>query len=100
MQTRREATEAGMRGEATARQLEIMAFIRSFRRRTGVSPTYRDIGGHFGIHVNGVRCHIQSMLRKGLLRQAGVNLSRCYVPTDVDLPRCPCCNQPVPDAAD
>ena len=100
-QTRRDAIDAGKRGEATDRQAAILAFIRAYRRETGVPPTYRDIGRKFAINVNAVRGHVVSMLRKGLLRQVGANLSRCYVPVEAaDAPRCSCCGQAIPETAE
>lgn len=99
MRATREAIQAGQRGEATARQLEIMAYIRQCLRDKRLSPTLDEIGAAVGIKTrNGVKFHIDALIRKGLLLEREPGVHRACIPTDVDLPRCPCCSQPVPES--
>lgn len=66
----------------TPRQRQIYQFILDFTRRHTYQPSLRDIGAHFGIaSANGVKCHIESLERKGYLEQTGK--SRALVITDL-----------------
>jgi len=50
----------------TARQREVLAFIKSHIKERGYPPTFQDIADKFGIaSKNGVMCHIAAMERKG-----------------------------------
>jgi len=50
----------------TARQSDVLAFIRSEIRRHARPPTVREIGLQFGLRSTGsVRDHLQALLRKG-----------------------------------
>jgi len=51
----------------TPRQLEILRFIRDFRKRHGYSPTMQEIGDHFKLTKVTVFEHIGAVERKGLL---------------------------------
>jgi SOS-response transcriptional repressor LexA len=52
----------------TARQDEILAYIKHIHETTGRPPTFRMIGEHFGIKSpNGVRVHLLALAKKGLL---------------------------------
>ena len=50
----------------TARQREVLAFIKSHIKGHGYPPTIQDIADQFGIaSKNGVMCHIYAMEKKG-----------------------------------
>lgn len=52
----------------TKRQKEFLDYIKSFRAKKGYSPSYREIGKHFGLSsVATVASHIKSLEKKGLL---------------------------------
>lgn len=53
--------------ELTARQREILAFIRSFTHRHGVPPTVREIGERFRITPRAAFDHLRALERKGSL---------------------------------
>lgn len=55
----------------TARQQQIVEFISTFTLRFGFAPTVREIGRAMGISSpNGVRCHIKSLVRKGVIQHS------------------------------
>lgn len=96
---RAEAWAAARRGEPTARQAEVLAYVKGYMRATGMPPTIREIGLAMGIaSPNGVRVHLDALARKGLMHRIGPDdrrqyLSRCYVPVVPD-GACPCCGRP------
>jgi repressor LexA len=52
----------------TATQARMLEFLISTIEQTGCQPTMREIGLRFGItSPNGVRCHLQALIRKGWL---------------------------------
>lgn len=53
--------------ELTARQSEILAFIRAFRMKNDTSPSVRDIAAHFDVNVSGIQGHIDALKRRGAL---------------------------------
>jgi repressor LexA len=54
----------------TKRQLELLGFVRDFRRRSGYSPTMREIAGSFGLSsVATVAEHLDSLEAKGLIKR-------------------------------
>ena len=54
----------------TKRQLELLEFVRDFRKRSGYSPTMREIAGRFGLSsVATVAEHLDSLVAKGLIRR-------------------------------
>jgi len=56
------------RPNLTARQLEIVGFIRDYRARHGMAPTQREICEHFGYSSFGtLQKHIRLLLEKGVL---------------------------------
>jgi SOS-response transcriptional repressor LexA len=69
--------------------------MRRFHAEHGFPASYRDIMKAFGIESpNGVRCHVDALIRKGHIRRVGRYLSRCFVPV-VDAGCCPCCARPM-----
>lgn len=69
----------------TARQAEILDFIRDFTRREQMPPTLREIGRNFGIRsTNGVADHLAALERKGRLRRGSMK-SRALFPVGVDV---------------
>jgi repressor LexA len=54
----------------TARQLQILDFIRDFQRREGISPTHREIRDRFGYSSYGtVHKHLKLLEQKGYLKR-------------------------------
>jgi repressor LexA len=58
-----------MRPQLTARQREILDFIRKFMVQVGYPPTVREIGAHFGFVPRSVFDHLKALERKGYLRR-------------------------------
>lgn len=58
-----------MRPPLTARQREVLDFIRQFMGRIGYPPTVREIGAHFGFVPRSVFDHLKALERKGYLRR-------------------------------
>lgn len=55
----------------TARQKQVVAFLKTYCDANGFSPTVREIGDHLGVEVNAVSGHLKALERKGLItRQA------------------------------
>jgi repressor LexA len=58
--------------ELTARQREVLSFIRAFTGRHGVPPTVREIGDRFRVTPRAAFDHLRALERKGMLhRRAG-----------------------------
>src|SRR5262245_23318103 len=58
------------RNYLTARQKEILEFIRDFRRQRGISPTHREICERFGFTSYGtVHKHLKLLEAKGFLKR-------------------------------
>jgi repressor LexA len=55
--------------ELTARQREVLAFIRSFTARHGVPPTVREIGDKFRVTPRAAFDHLRALERKGMLQR-------------------------------
>lgn len=55
--------------ELTARQREILSFIRRFTQRHGVPPTVREIGERFRITPRAAFDHLRALERKGALQR-------------------------------
>ena len=92
---RGEAWAAARRGEPTARQAEVLAYIKRFMRANGAPPTIRETMVAFGFAgPNGVRVHLEALVRKGLMRHGGGGKARSYVPVAAD-GACPCCERPM-----
>jgi repressor LexA len=53
----------------TARQREVLEFIRKFMGQVGYPPTVREIGAHFGFVPRSVFDHLKALERKGYLRR-------------------------------
>lgn len=53
----------------TKRQKQIIDFINEFTEENGYSPSYREIGDHFGLSSTATVCeHIQTLQEKGYLK--------------------------------
>jgi repressor LexA len=63
------------RSKPTARQGEIVEFIRQYRHRNGFLPSVRDIGDRLGVNPATVHDHLKALERKGLIARKA-NLSR------------------------
>src|SRR5712691_7746918 len=55
--------------ELTARQTEVLNFIRTFTGRHGVPPTVREIGGRFKVTPRAAFDHLRALERKGALQR-------------------------------
>jgi repressor LexA len=53
----------------TARQREVLEFIRNFMTAAGYPPTVREIGAHFGFVPRSIFDHLKALERKGYLRR-------------------------------
>ena len=53
----------------TARQREVLEFVRQFMAKAGYPPTVREIGAHFGFVPRSVFDHLKALERKGYLRR-------------------------------
>lgn len=60
----------------TPRQLEILQFIRDFRKRHGYSPTMKEIGQHLGLTKVTVFEHVEAVEKKGLLIRGAKHKAR------------------------
>src|SRR5688572_32805020 len=55
--------------ELTARQREVLGFIRAFSARHGVPPTVREIGDKFKVTPRASFDHLRALERKGMLQR-------------------------------
>jgi repressor LexA len=55
--------------EMTARQREVLGFIRSFTERHGAPPTVREIGERFHFTARAAFDHLRALERKGMLQR-------------------------------
>jgi repressor LexA len=55
----------------TARQREVLEFVRQFMATAGYPPTVREIGAHFGFVPRSIFDHLKALERKGYLRRDG-----------------------------
>ncbi|MCX5784563.1 MAG: transcriptional repressor LexA [Elusimicrobia bacterium] len=56
--------------EPTQKQRQVLDFISRFIQKTGASPTFREIGTHFGFaSLRAVAGHIDALVKKGLLKK-------------------------------
>ena len=55
----------------TARQREVLEFVRQFMAKAGYPPTVREIGAHFGFVPRSIFDHLKALERKGYLRRDG-----------------------------
>jgi repressor LexA len=70
--------------DLTARQREVLAFVRSFTERHGAPPTVREIGERFGFTARAAFDHLRALERKGMLhrRVTDKRVSRTLVLSD------------------
>ncbi len=60
----------------TQKQLEIFAFIISFSKENGYSPSIREVGAFFHISPPSVLDHLRALEKKGFIRRLPFK-SRC-----------------------
>jgi repressor LexA len=74
--------------ELTARQREVLNFIRAFSEREGMPPTVREIGARFKVTPRAAFDHLAALERKGVLerRTTARRASRSLVLTDRPAP--------------
>jgi repressor LexA len=70
--------------DLTARQREVLGFIRTFTERHGAPPTVREIGDRFGFTARAAFDHLRALERKGVLhrRVSDKRVSRTLVLAD------------------
>jgi repressor LexA len=69
----------------TARQEQVLRFIRQSIHERGYPPTLREIGAHMGIRsTNGVNDHLRALERKGYLTREDMK-SRALRPRDMEV---------------
>jgi len=75
----------------TARQREVLEFIRHFMTQAGYPPTVREIGAHFGFVPRSVFDHLKALERKGYLRREASKSRSLQIldPTGAALPAPP-----------
>jgi repressor LexA len=77
----------------TARQREVLDFIRHFMAQAGYPPTVREIGAHFGLVPRSVFDHLKALERKGYLRRIASKSRSLQIlepsPSSVPGPRSP-----------
>jgi len=61
---------AQSRRPLTARQREVLEFVRGFAAAHGYPPTVREIGAHFGFVPRSVFDHLNALINKGYLRKS------------------------------
>lgn len=89
----------------TMRQFETLEIIRRYVEKFHISPSLREIADEMHIHtINGVRCHLEALERKGYLHPRG-NRSRSIalktdgasenpgIPIQADVARCRLCSR-------
>src|SRR5215831_1153650 len=70
----------------TAKQLQILNFIRDYRRTHAISPTLEEIAQQFGVSKITIYEHIGALEKKGALRKAR-NMARSIELTEEDAPQ-------------
>ena len=70
----------------TPRQLEILTFIRDYRRNEGYSPTLQEIADELGISKITVFEHVESLLKKGMLTRRSNKARSLELTSSVRLP--------------
>ena len=65
----------------TARQLEIMKFIREFRKSKNISPTLEEIAKEFGVTKITIYGHVNRLERKGAIKREAYT-ARSVMPQD------------------
>ncbi len=55
----------------TKRQRQILDFINDFSGEHGYSPSYREIGEHFGLSSTAtIHAHVSALQKKGLVKKS------------------------------
>lgn len=70
----------------TPPQIEILTFIRDYRRSHGCSPTLQEIADHRGTSKITVFEHVDALVRKGLLRRRSNKARSLELTSSVQLP--------------
>ena len=65
-----------MQSTVTPRQMEILQFVRDFRKANGYSPTMQEIGDHLRLTKVTVFEHVGALERKGVLRRGAKHTAR------------------------
>ena len=66
--------------ELTARQAEVLDFIKDFIKENSFSPTRSEIAQAHGVNPNGIQGHVSALVKKGALT-IKPGSSRSIVPT-------------------
>jgi repressor LexA len=57
-----------MKTDLTERQEKVLGFLKSYAKRHGYPPTFREIGEHFGFQWAASRMHLKAMEKKGFIK--------------------------------
>ena len=83
-----------MSNALTARQAQVLAFLKSHHQEHGVMPSTREIQGHFGFaSQTAAMSHLRALERKGVINRLAGKARAVVFPEDLD--RTPVLNIPV-----
>ena len=51
----------------TRKQKQILDYIRIYKRKHGISPTFEEIGRHIGKAFSTIHEHVRALIKKGYL---------------------------------
>jgi repressor LexA len=60
----------------TRRQMDVLRYVRDFRKSRGYSPTFQEIGNHLSLTKVTVFEHVGALQKKGLLRRGSKHRAR------------------------
>lgn len=55
--------------ECTARQIEVLQFIRDFVENKGYAPSRREMADHFDFSLNAAQQHLDALEKKGAIKR-------------------------------
>jgi repressor LexA len=69
----------------TARQQELLVFLKGYQRRNGLMPSTRDIQQHFGFaSQTAAMSHLRALERKGVIRRLAGKARAVVFPEDIN----------------
>jgi len=69
----------------TARQQELLVFLKSYQKRNGLMPSTRDIQQHFGFaSQTAAMSHLRALERKGVIRRIAGKARAVVFPEDIN----------------
>ena len=70
----------------TAKQLEVLRFIRDYRREQAIAPTLEEMASHFGVSKITIHEHLTHLARKGAIYRAKARARGIQLLYDPDSP--------------